>query len=112
MKKTKRQLAIAALAAISLPAGVAEGRVAFATCYNLTGITASGYPVSKRTAAHNFLRAGTKFTIYGSQAGPGGVRKYIVRDTGPALADGHFDLWNDGPCMWWGWRKIYYRLGW
>lgn len=83
-----------------------------ATCYQLQGRTASGTYVNKRTAAHNFLRPGTRFRLVGKQAGPTGVRRYIVRDTGPALADGHFDLWAPSGCNYFGVRTIRYILGW
>lgn len=82
------------------------------TCYSLNGRTASGTWVNKRTAAHNFLRPGTKIRLVGPQAGPGGVRRYIIRDTGPALSDGHFDLWAPGGCMKYGVRTIKWKIGW
>lgn len=104
----------AARAASPPPAAAAERRVytARATCYQLRGKTASGTRVNKRTAAHNFLAPGTRFRLVGKQAGPTGVRRYIVRDTGPALSDGHFDLWAPSGCNYFGVRTIRYVLGW
>lgn len=84
----------------------------YATCYQLSGTTASGVPVGPGVAAHNFLRSGTRFRLVGKTTGPGGRRKYVVRDTGPALADGHFDLWAPGGCIAWGKHSIRYKLGW
>lgn len=96
-----------------LAAAPAEGaRYSRATCYDLRGVTASGHYVNKRTAAHNFLWPGTHIRLIGKQAGPTGVRRYIVRDTGPALSDGHFDLWAPGGCARFGVRTIKWRLGW
>lgn len=113
-RRLLRLAAASSIAALPFTATVAEAkpRVAFATCYNLSGITASGLPVGKRVAASNVWPLGTRFTITGDQAGPGGIRRYVVRDTGGALGDGHFDLWYDGPCAWWGWRRLEYQLGW
>ena len=87
-------------------------RSSYATCYQLQGRTASGTWVDRRTAAHNFLTPGAKIRLVGRQAGPGGVRKYVVRDTGPALSDGHFDLWAPGGCTAYGKRPIRWKLGW
>lgn len=88
--------------------------VTAATSYCLRGRTASGDYVDKRTAAHDFLFPGTKLRIIGRQAGPGGVRKYIVKDTGPALTDGHFDLWAPSCSMStsFGRRMIKWKFGW
>jgi 3D (Asp-Asp-Asp) domain-containing protein len=90
----------------------AAARSSYATCYNLQGVTASGTYVNKRTAAHNFLFPGTKIRLVGKQAGPNGVRKYVIRDTGPALRDGHFDLWSPGGCTQFGVRPIHWKFGW
>jgi 3D (Asp-Asp-Asp) domain-containing protein len=89
-------------------AGVKETR---ATCYNLRGTTASGTYVDRRTAAHNFLLPGTRIRIVGRRSGPGGVRRYVVRDTGSALWDGHFDLWAPD-CSGWDNPTLKWRLGW
>lgn len=110
MRAKRVLIAAAALLHISVP--VAKAKPGYATCYNLNGTTASGTHVNKRTAAHNFLPFTTKIRIVGRQAGPGGIRKYIVRDTGPALSDGHFDLWSPGRCSHFGVRPIRWKLGW
>lgn len=91
----------------------ADARRATATSYCLDGVTASGKPVSKRTAAHNFLWPGTKIRLVG-QPFIGGLRRFVVRDTGPALSDGHFDLWTEdcSDARRWGHRPIRYKLGW
>jgi 3D (Asp-Asp-Asp) domain-containing protein len=91
--------------------------VAPATSYCLQGKTASGKQVSKRTAAHNFLFSpfrDVKIRIVGPQPGPGGIRRYIIRDTGPALADGHFDLWSSScsRSIQFGRRMIKWKMGW
>lgn len=88
--------------------------VTAATSYCLRGQTAHGGTVNKRTAAHDFLFPGTKIRIVGRQPGPGGVRKYRVEDTGPALRDGHFDLWAPSCSMStnFGRRPIKWKLGW
>lgn len=87
---------------------------AAATSYCLNGNAAHGGWVDKRTAAHDFLPPGTRIHIVGKQAGPGGVRNYVVRDTGPALMDGHFDLWAPSCSMSvnFGRRAIKWKLGW
>jgi 3D (Asp-Asp-Asp) domain-containing protein len=103
-------LTAATLVSVTSPALAAK--TAHATCYDLQGRTASGTWVNKRTAAHNFLVPGTKIRIVGHQAGPGGVRKYIIRDTGPALSDGHFDLWAESGCLRFGRRLIRWKIGW
>lgn len=84
----------------------------YATCYQLTGLTASGTYVNRRTAAHNYLPFGTKIRLVGKRAGPGGIRRYIIRDTGPALRDGHLDLWAPWGCMTFGKRTVRYKIGW
>lgn len=90
----------------------AETRSTYATCYDLQGTTASGTPVNRRTAAHNFLWPGTRIRLVGKQAGPRGIRKYVVRDIGPALRDGHLDLWAPYGCIQYGKRNVRFKLGW
>lgn len=84
----------------------------YATCYSLQGKTASGHYVNRRTAAVNWLPFHTRIRIVGKQSGPRGIRKYIVRDTGPALSDGHFDLWSPDGCDKFGIRNIKWKIGW
>ena len=84
----------------------------YATCYDLRGFAHDGHPVNKRMAASNYLRPGTKIRLVGKQAGPHGVRRYVIHDTGPALADGHFDLWAASGCTTFGKKPIRYVFGW
>lgn len=110
----KRRLAAIAVA-LHLPVAVAGAKThaTYATCYNDVGPTASGKWVSKRTAANNFLPFHTRIRIVGRHAGPGGIRRYIVRDRGApwALGDGHLDLWSSN-CAGWPNPPIRWRFGW
>lgn len=113
--RTYLATAVAAVASWAAAATAhATVRSHYATSYCLNGVTASGTYVNHRTAAHNWLPFRTKIKLVGRQAGPGGVRRYIVRDTGPALADGHFDLWSPScaASIRFGKRSIRWRLGW
>jgi 3D (Asp-Asp-Asp) domain-containing protein len=83
-----------------------------ATCYDLQGVTASGTHVNRRTAAHNFIPFRTRVRIISRQAGPHGIRKYIIRDTGHALGDGHIDLWSGWGCLRFGVRYVTIKYGW
>jgi 3D (Asp-Asp-Asp) domain-containing protein len=73
---------------------------------------ANGLQVHKRAVAHNFLMPGTKIKLVGRSFY--GLRRFVVSDTGPALRDGHFDIWADScaKSRAWGRRTIRYRLGW
>jgi 3D (Asp-Asp-Asp) domain-containing protein len=110
---------IAALAATALavtaPTSEAKPKVftSTATSYCLTGTMANGKKVHKRAIAHNFLKPGTKIRLVGGD-GFYGRRLYVVSDTGPALADGHFDIWSEScsRSISWGHRTIKYKLGW
>jgi 3D (Asp-Asp-Asp) domain-containing protein len=85
----------------------------YATCYDLNGQTASGVWVGPRVAAHNFIAFRTRIRITSRQAGPRGHRLYVIRDTGPALSDGHIDLWSyKGDCQRYGVRRITFKFGW
>jgi len=113
MKRHKLLTALAVLLHIPVPAAkAAKTHPSYATCYDLQGKTKSGKWVNKRTAAHDFLPFRTKIRIVGPNAGPGGIRRYIVRDTGPALSDGHFDLWSPGGCLAYGSKPIRWKIGW
>ena len=103
--------AIAALVAVLLIPAPAEARRSYATSYCLQGQTASGHYVDRRTVAHNFFTFGTRITIKPAFYGR---RFFVVRDTGSALYDGHFDLWHPScsAAIAWGKRSIRYRLGW
>jgi hypothetical protein len=111
----RRSTAAVALAALTLPAPAAEAydRTVQATCYDLSGTTASGRPVGPRVAAHNYIPLGTKIRLIGRWAGPTGVRRYVVADTGApwALGDGHLDLWAPS-CLGWPNPTVTWRFGW
>lgn len=83
-----------------------------ATSYCLQGTMANGRYVHRRAVANNFLWPGTKIRLVGRSFY--GLRKFVVSDTGPALADGHFDIWSPScsRSMQWGRRSITYKLGW
>ena len=84
----------------------------YATCYNLVGTMADGTYTRARSIAHNFWPPGTRIRLVGPVSFHG-WRRFVVRDTGPALADGHFDIWHMGySCAAWGHRAIQYKLGW
>jgi 3D (Asp-Asp-Asp) domain-containing protein len=114
-------VAVWAIFLCSLVLQVTEAKPAVrasATSYCLYGTTASGYRLDdgdradRRTVAHNFLFPGTKIRLLGQSFY--GFRRFVVRDTGPALSDGHFDLWSPscGRSVEWGRRTIVYKLGW
>ena len=87
-------------------------RTSYATSYCLHGTMANGRHVHRRAVANNFLWMGTKIKLVGRSFF--GLRRFVVSDTGPALRDGHFDLWS--PSCWrsraWGRRTIRYKIGW
>lgn len=102
-------LAIAAL----LPDD-ADARVAGAnsTAYCLTGRMADGTYTRPRSAASNRHPLGTRITLTSRQAGPGGLRRYVIRDRIGYGSD--LDLWT-GSCATaraYGRRIVTYRLGW
>jgi 3D (Asp-Asp-Asp) domain-containing protein len=102
-------ISVAAMAALSIAVPV---KSAYATSYCLSGTMANGKQVHKRAIAHNFLRPGTRIRLVGRSFY--GRRKFIVSDTGPALRDGHFDIWSEScsKSMHWGSRPIKYKIGW
>lgn len=85
----------------------------YATCYSLHGTMADGSGVRLRSAASNVLRLGTKIRLVGRPFYRG-LRRFVVRDTGGALWDGHVDIWwyNYSDCLAWGRRPINYKIGW
>lgn len=87
-------------------------RASYATSYCLQGTMANGKYVHRRAVAHNFLMPGTKIRLVGRSFY--GLRRFVVSDTGPALRDGHFDLWSPScsRSMTWGARTIRYKIGW
>lgn len=101
---------LACLAVLAAPA-TAHARVdTYATCYQLKGRMANGKLVHRRAAASNVLRLGTRIRLTG-HAGPGGVRRYVISDTGRALSDGHLDLWAPN-CAGWPNPRVTYKIGW
>lgn len=84
----------------------------YATCYNLHGTMFDGTQTRARSAASNMHRMGTRIRLVGRPFF-GGYRRFVIRDTGPALSDGHIDIWYMGfSCVAWGHRPIAYKLGW
>jgi len=98
---------LAATAAIS-----AAPRHSYATAYCLHGTMANGRQTHRRAIAHNFLFPGTKIRLTGRSFY--GLRLFVVSDTGPALRDGHFDIWTSScsRARQWGRRSISFKLGW
>lgn len=110
-------LPIAATLAL-VGASPADGRPAdlrrtYGTCYSLQGRMADGSWVRPRSAASNVLPLGTHIRLVGRPF-LRGMRRFVVRDTGGALGDGHLDLWHPstGSCLRWGARPLTYKLGW
>jgi 3D (Asp-Asp-Asp) domain-containing protein len=93
-------------------AGAYTIRSNYATSYCLHGTMANGKYVHKRAVANNFLFPGTRIRLVGRSFY--GLRKFVVSDTGPALRDGHFDIWADScsKSIAWGSRSIRYKIGW
>lgn len=96
------------LATLALAAGV---HGANATSYCLHGTMSDGTYTRSRSAANNSLPLGTKITLVGRQTGPGGMRRYVVRDHigwGTEL-----DLWTPtcGVALAWGRRYVRFRIG-
>lgn len=89
----------------------------YATCYNLWGSMRDGSYTRPRTVASNALSLGTRIRLVGPRSFLG-VRKFVVRDTGGALGDGHLDIWYGTPrgnfasCSLWGQRPVTYKIGW
>jgi 3D (Asp-Asp-Asp) domain-containing protein len=102
-------LATAAVAATPAQPAV---RQHYATAYCLQGTMVNGKRVHRRAVAHNFYYPGTKIRLTGQSFY--GLRRFVVSDTGPALRDGHFDLWTPScdRAIKWGKRTIRYRIGW
>ena|SRR5215831_14704402 len=82
------------------------------TSYCLTGIMADGTITRRRSAANNQLPLGTKIRLMGKQAGPNGMRRYVIRDRigwGTQL-----DLWH-GSCstaIRYGRKNVHFKIGW
>lgn len=82
------------------------------TAYCQQGIMANGSYTRPQSAASNSLPLGTKIKVVGRTAGPGGNRKYVIRDRigyGTSL-----DLWV-GSCasaIGFGRRQTTFKIGW
>jgi 3D (Asp-Asp-Asp) domain-containing protein len=111
-----RLIITAALLAPILPATAHAStdvpRRTYATSYCLHGRMADGTYTRRRSAASNVLRLGTKIRLVGRSFY--GMRRFVIRDTGGALGDGHLDLWHNrcGASIAWGRRSVRYRIGW
>lgn len=85
---------------------------ASSTSYCLRGRMADGTIVRPRSAASNRHPLGTRLRLVGAQSGPGGLRRYVVRDR---IGHGsELDLWH-GSCATarrYGRRVVRYRIGW
>lgn len=84
----------------------------YATSYCLHGTMADGSYTRRRSVASNFMPFGTKIRLVGRSFY--GMRRFIVRDTGSALFDGHLDLWHTScsNSINWGHRSIVFHFGW
>jgi hypothetical protein len=83
-----------------------------ATSYCLRGTMADGTPTRRRSAASNELPLGARIRLVGRQAGPNGMRRYIIRDRigwGTRL-----DLWHDScsGALTFGRRHVAFVRGW
>jgi hypothetical protein len=104
-------LALAAIAVADAFGHVGDRR-ANTTAYCLRGTMADGTYTRPGSAAHNGLRLGTRIRLVGAQAGPGGRRRYVIRDR---IGHGtELDLWTGscGAAIRFGRRTTRYRLGW
>lgn len=82
------------------------------TSYCQVGTMADGTYTRRRSAAHNGLALGTRIRITSRQAGPRGMRRYVVRDHigwGTSL-----DLWTSScrTALRFGRRTVTFKLGW
>jgi 3D (Asp-Asp-Asp) domain-containing protein len=82
-----------------------------ATCYALRGTMRDGTEVRLHSAASDYLKLGTRIKLVGRRTFYG-MRIFTIRDTGPALADGHIDLWHPSRsrCMNWGSKPIKFKI--
>jgi 3D (Asp-Asp-Asp) domain-containing protein len=110
-----RRLALAAVLTAPLWPSTAHARVhrTYATSYCLNGTMADGSTVRMRSAASDWLPLGTHIRLIGRPFF-GGLRRFVIRDTGPALSDGHLDIWHPScaASVAWGARPVRFKLGW
>lgn len=85
----------------------------YATAYCLHGGMRDGTTARPRSAASNVLPLGTKIRLVGRPF-LRGMRRFVIRDTGSKLGDGHLDLWTSscGDALRWGHRPVRYHRGW
>lgn len=110
----KRLGILAAAATLLGTPGRAEALVrTYATSYCLQGRMADGTWVRPRSVAHNFLVPGTRIRLVGRPF-VNGMRRFVVRDTGSALRDGHLDIWTAScsTAIQWGRRSVTFKIGW
>ena len=110
----KITVAAAVMSILSLPDAAHARRLThtYATSYCLRGTMADGSYTRRRSIASNFLPMGTKIRLVGRSFF--GMRRFVVRDTGSALYDGHVDIWSDScsRSIRWGRRPIAFHYGW
>lgn len=112
---TAAAAALSLLLAVGAPAASARPaeRATYATSYCLQGTMADGTRVRARSAASNVHPLGTRIRLVGRPF-YGGMRRFVIRDTGGALGDGHLDLWHPScsASIAWGRRSVRYVIGW
>lgn len=108
MRKMLPALALAA-GALPTPAEARPDAVeTYATSYCLRGKMADGSYVRPGSAASNRHELGTRIRLLGRAFF--GRRRFVIRDTGRALGDGHVDLWapSCSTAKAWGHRAVRY----
>lgn len=75
-------------------------------------VLGDGRGADRRTAASNRHPLGTRIRLIGRQAGPGGIRRYVIRDRIGHGSD--LDLWTPScpGAVRFGRRTLSYRIGW
>lgn len=108
----RRLIPLAAVAAVLIPSKAEALTRTYATSYCLHGTMADGSYTRPRSVASNFLPPGSRIRLVGRSFY--GMRRFVVRDTGSALRDGHLDLWADSCArsIRWGRRSVSFKLGW
>lgn len=114
MVKTAICTIVASLCLVVVQTTEASSRLihSYSTSYCLHGTMADGSYTRRRSVASNFMPFGTKIRLVGRSFY--GMRRFIVRDTGSALFDGHLDLWHTScsNSITWGRRSITFHFGW
>jgi 3D (Asp-Asp-Asp) domain-containing protein len=113
--RARPSIALAAVLTAPLWPSTAHAGVhhTYATSYCLNGTMADGSTVRMRSAASDWLPLGTHIRLIGRPF-LGGLRRFVIRDTGPALSDGHLDIWHPScsASVAWGARPVRFKLGW